>query len=419
MCVNLVSKMASFDLESFLGNLSLDQINKCRKDHLVEIAVHFSVPLVKSILKKELKTLIIGKLVELGLIVLPVIPESPVCAPGAADYAAQREASEVSEQPKTPLTLPRYDPLSPVSTDSLGAAKLKVRLARLQMEAQEKAESRQAQFRLEIRKMEIEADKALRLRQLELEAQQRAAPAPSASVDAGMSPPSTSTTRDPFDIGKNISLVPPFRDTEVDCYFAAFERIASALQWPYDMWPLLLQCKIHGKAQEAVAALPLEESLNYESVKMSILRAYELVPEAYRQKFRNHKKAPAQTYVEFAREKGTLFDKWSNACKVTDVHALRELVVLEEFKNCLPDRIVVYLNEQKVSSLSAASVLADEYVLTHKSVFPSASEKPRAPAQQNVQARVNNRRDERLFLLSSTWTPHSELPHLKEERTEW
>ncbi len=41
----------------------------------------------------------------------------------------------------------------------------------------------------------------------------------------------------------------------------------------------------------------------------------------------------------------------------------------EKFKNCAPERVVVYLNEQKVSTLSQASVSADEFVLTHKNVF--------------------------------------------------
>ena len=45
-------------------------------------------------------------------------------------------------------------------------------------------------------------------------------------------------------------------------------------------------------------------------VKMSILKAYELVPEAYWQKFQNTKKTEKQTYVEFGREKEMLFDLW-------------------------------------------------------------------------------------------------------------
>lgn len=68
-------------------------------------------------------------------------------------------------------------------------------------------------------------------------------------------------------------------------------------------------------------------------------------------------------------EQGTLFDKWSTTCKADDFNSLRKLILLEEFKKCLPERIVVNLKGQKVNSLSAAAVLADEYVLTHKT-FP-------------------------------------------------
>lgn len=52
------------------------------------------------------------------------------------------------------------------------------------------------------------------------------------------------------------------------------------------MWKLLLQCKPQGKAQEVVAALSIEDGINYEIIKTTILQVYELVPEAYRQKFR-------------------------------------------------------------------------------------------------------------------------------------
>ena len=65
--------------------------------------------------------------------------------------------------------------------------------------------------------------------------------------------------------------------------------------------------------------------------------------------------------MEFAREKESLFDSWCTASTI-----LREVLLLEEFKNSLPERLMVYLNEQKVASLSHAAVLADEFVLTHK-----------------------------------------------------
>ncbi len=221
----------------------------------------------------------------------------------------------------------------------------------------------------------------LRVRQCELEAR-RVSPRPVSGLQALIAsvpsvPPVVSPVPHPpstgeFDISRQIRLVPAFRETEIDSYFSAFEHIAVALHWPREIWSLLLQCRLTGKAQEVSAVLSIEESLDYDILKASVLRAYELVPEAYRQKFRGHLKAANQTFVEFAHEKGALFDKWCQSNKVNDFEQLRELVLLEDFKNTLPDKIVVHLNEQKVNMLAQAAVLADEFVLTHKTVFVSS-----------------------------------------------
>lgn len=74
-----------------------------------------------------------------------------------------------------------------------------------------------------------------------------------------------------------------------------------------------------------------------------------------------------------------LFDKWSTACKACDYESLRELVLMEHFKKCLPERIVVYLNEQKVSKRSSAAVLADEFVLSHRTVTVASARSPENP----------------------------------------
>lgn len=134
--------------------------------------------------------------------------------------------------------------------------------------------------------MEIEADKALRLHQLDLESRQETL-ASSAPADTGMS--SASSPLEELENDSHISLVPTFRETEVGAYFNTFERIASALHWPHGYWPLLVQCNISGKALSVVAALLVEDSLNYNLVKVTILRAYELAPEARRQKFSKQK----------------------------------------------------------------------------------------------------------------------------------
>ncbi|XP_067263779.1 uncharacterized protein [Chanodichthys erythropterus] len=379
--------MSTFDLQSFVANPTLQVFERCRKDELLQIADHYRIPVVRQSLKRIIKNEILKRLVELKVFLFPDA-ESERADTSAVEKRtpsvgnleeATGENAEVEAEAEPKAVLPPFYPLSPSSVESGGDARLKVRIARLQMEVQERAETRQAEMklRLEIRKMEIEAETQVKLRQLELESAKAVSDRTArlnpvspvvASVNSANSVSDSTTT---FDISKQIALVPHFRESEVDTYFAAFERVAAALHWPKEVWCLLLQCRLVGKAQEVCSALSLEESLRYDVVKNAVLRAYELVPEAYRQRFRNHKKVAQQTFVEFAREKGVLFDKWLSTNNVQDLSSLRELMLLEDFKNCLSERVVTYLNEQKVTSLSQAAILADEYVLTHKSVFVS------------------------------------------------
>ncbi|KAK0150850.1 hypothetical protein N1851_008049 [Merluccius polli] len=60
--------------------------------------------------------------------------------------------------------------------------------------------------------------------------------------------------------------------------------------WPWRSPPSLKVLVQNGKAQAVYSARSIQQSFDYNVVKTSILRAYELVPEAYRQKFRNLKK---------------------------------------------------------------------------------------------------------------------------------
>ena len=93
-----------------------------------------------------------------------------------------------------------------------------------------------------------------------------------------------------FDVTKHIRLVPPFQEKEVDKYVLHFEKVADNLKWPSEHRTLLLQSVIIGKAREIYTQLTVEQSSSYDTVKKLILKAYELVPEAYGQTFRNCKK---------------------------------------------------------------------------------------------------------------------------------
>ncbi len=149
----------------------------------------------------------------------------------------------------------------------------------------------------------------------------------------------------------------------------------------------MLQSVLTGKASETFSALPLETSGDYEFVKKAILKAYELVPEAYRQKFRTAKKQYDQTHVEFAYDKEQLFDKWLTSKDVDkDFHKLRQLILIEEFKRCIHSSIKTHLDERKIDNLGEAATMADDYAITHKLSFSKFnSNTNNRPSQANQQ----------------------------------
>lgn len=87
---------------------------------------------------------------------------------------------------------------------------------------------------------------------------------------------------------------------------------------------------------------------------------YKLVQEQYRQRFRGHRKSPPPNKCSICpRKRDSL------------IAGVPPVFLVEEFKKRLPNRLVVYLNEHKVTSLSATAV--------------SGPVRPRSPPSPSIQ----------------------------------
>ena len=168
----------------------------------------------------------------------------------------------------------------------------------------------------ELSELELKAERENRDLELKVEADKEAAACEHELKMAGLGIHSPKNKSGAFDPARNIRLVPPFQEKELDKYFAHFEKVADSLNWRKESWVLLMQSFLVGKAQEIYGSLSVEQSSYYEHVKEAILKAYELVPQAYRQKFRNYLKYDSKTHVEFAREKEDLFNRWCHSKEI-------------------------------------------------------------------------------------------------------
>lgn len=124
--------------------------------------------------------------------------------------------------------------------------------------------------------------------------------------------------------------MPRFNEKDIQTFFTLFERVADTRGWTDSDRLVLLQCVLVSRAQEALSS---SDCKDYAKVKAAILKASELVPEAYRQKFRGWKKGD-KTHVEFAQDLTTHFNRWCSVSEIKTFDDLCNMVVLEQFKIC-------------------------------------------------------------------------------------
>ena len=348
----------SFKLENFVAAPSMELLNLAKKTDLLNIADHYALTSVKpSMLKHEIKNILIKFLIDEEIL-------DPSALSSVLITQTDLQLRELEIQRQIQLEKLKLEQEERIRVEQLEREE-RMQKEKLEMEEREKEKERQIQReRLEMEEKEKERQYNLRMKELEMQDKAKTKP-----LDLGTH----------FDVTKHIRLVPPFQEKEVDKYFLHFEKVAENLKWPREHWTLLLQSVVIGKAREIYTQLSLEQSSDYDKVKEVILKAYELVPEAYRQKFRNCRKEHEQTHVEFARTKEQLFDRWCSSKKIgSDYPKLRQLMLVEEFKRCINSDVKSFLDEKEVETLEKAARLADDYTLTHKVSFVSKAN-PRKP----------------------------------------
>jgi hypothetical protein len=311
-----------------------------KKSDLINLAKHYNLSEIKQSMRKQ----------EIINIIVKFLIEEEIFDDKAMSLVAE-ETSSLEVKYKYELELKRLEA-------DMEQKRLELERERNQIEREEK--ERQFQIEENEKERQFQRDREerqyqLRMKELELQSNPNI---------------SNSNNSSHFDVAKNIRLVPPFQEKEVDKYFLHFEKVAGNLKWPKEHWTLLLQSSLIGKARDIYTQLSVEQSSNYDTVKDIILKAYELVPEAYRQKFRNCRKEVGQTHVEFARIKEQLFDRWCSSKHIEhDYDNLRQLLLIEEFKGCIHADVKSFLDEKQVDNLEEAARLADDYSLTHKVSF--------------------------------------------------
>ena len=232
-------------VEDFLRAPSEEWLERCSREQLVKIAEYYELDVGDKRMKENIKAIVKANLFETGVL----RPKLQVA--GARLDVSDALLSEVG------LTFEQRRELLLLETE------------------RERAKTEREKFVVERKRLELEE------RRLSL-----------GGSETGVSfSPRVSGL---FDVAGSLRLVPQFCERDPDIFFSLFERVAESRGWSDSDRTLLLQCVLTGKAQEAYSALTIVESREYATVKAAVLRSYELVPEAYRQRFRTWEKSSSR-----------------------------------------------------------------------------------------------------------------------------
>ncbi|VDI57686.1 Hypothetical predicted protein [Mytilus galloprovincialis] len=354
--------MAS-DAGKFLKTPDLESFDNLKKEELVLLAKELKLVFKVSMRKQIIKNLVIDKLVDAEIL---------------GEEALELKVENIDAFKLKQLELEHELKLKELEMKEMEKRKedeFKLKQAELEMKERLEIERKEKEDEFKLKELEMKEREKIKEDELKLKELEMRERLEMEKLKIEMVKEESNTKvqskSDYFDAAKNIRLVPRFCEKTVDKYFPQFEKIANNLKWPKPYWTTMLQSVFVGKAAEIYSALPSEKSSDYDMVKQEVLKAYELVPEAYRQKFRSYKKFDySQTYVEFAREKEDLFDKWLTSKKTkNNFDNLRQLMLLEEFKQCVHLDLKTHLDDKTVESIHDAAVISDNYTLSHKRSF--------------------------------------------------
>ena len=127
--------------------------------------------------------------------------------------------------------------------------------------------------------------------------------------------------------------IPAFNEgkDEMDSYLLGFERYATAQKWEPDTWATGLSALLQGKALDIYALMPKEDALNYDKLKVALLKRYELTEEGFKRKYKKCRPENGETFQQFTTRMKSYFTRWIDMASIEkSKEGLQDLILREQ-----------------------------------------------------------------------------------------
>ena len=147
--------------------------------------------------------------------------------------------------------------------------------------------------------------------------------------------------------------IPAFNEgkDEMDSYLLRFERYETAQKWEPDTWATGLSALLQGKALDVYALMPKEDALNYDKIKVALLKRYELTEEGFKRKYKKCRPENGETFQQFTTRMKSYFTRWIDMARLEKSNeGLQDLILREQLTFICNRDLELFLREREPRS---------------------------------------------------------------------
>ena len=170
----------------------------------------------------------------------------------------------------------------------------------------------------------------------------------------------------------SIPKLPSFdeKSDDLDAYLYRFEGYATMQGWPKERWASNLSALLKGNALQVFHRMSLDDSGEYELLKIALLNRYRLTDADFRNKFRQAKPQDGESFSQFGIRITEYLDRWIELSETSlSYEGIRDLLIREQALGVGSAELRVFIEERTPGSFKEMCSIAEQYLKAHGKSF--------------------------------------------------
>ena len=166
----------------------------------------------------------------------------------------------------------------------------------------------------------------------------------------------------------SIPKLPSFdeKSDDLDAYLYRFEGYATMQGWPKERWASNLSALLKGNALQVFHRMSLDDSGEYELLKIALLNRYRLTDADLRNKFRQAKPQDGESFSQFGIRIRGYLDRWIELSETSlSYEGIRDLQIREQTLGVGSAELLVFIEERTPGSFKEMCSIAEQYLKAH------------------------------------------------------